>query len=166
MAEEAQAGGAQPAEAEEQSLGLLDEIMSQTRMAPEDEGYDVAKRGVQAFISELLAPGKKARKADKTAVDSMIAEIDSKLSGQLVQILHHKTFQKMESAWRGLKTLSRSLPSWRRETSLSPPRSMPCTVIRRSLFGTSSSLRDHPTLFTGCTTISPFVPATPCCGTM
>lgn len=103
MAEEAQAGGAQPAEAQEQTLGLLDEIMSQTRMAPEDEGYDVAKRGVQAFISELLAPGKKARKADKTAVDAMIAEIDSKLSGQLDQILHHKTFQKMESAWRGLK---------------------------------------------------------------
>ena len=36
MAEEAQAGGAQPAEAQEQTLGLLDEIMSQTRMAPED----------------------------------------------------------------------------------------------------------------------------------
>ncbi|HBP23657.1 MAG TPA: type VI secretion system contractile sheath large subunit [Planctomycetes bacterium] len=103
MAEEQQAAGGQPAEAQAESLGLLDEIMQQTRMTPEDEGYDVAKRGVQVFISELLAPGKAQKKADKTAVDSMIAEIDKKLSAQLDTILHHEQFQKLESAWRGLK---------------------------------------------------------------
>ncbi len=103
MAEEQQAAGGAPAEAQEESLGLLDEIMAQTRMAPNDEGYDVAKKGVQAFISELLAPGKKIKKADKTAVDQMIAEIDNRLSGQLNEILHHEKFQKLESAWRGLK---------------------------------------------------------------
>ena len=33
---------------------LLDQVMAQTRMAPADEGYDVAKQGVAAFIAELL----------------------------------------------------------------------------------------------------------------
>jgi type VI secretion system protein ImpC len=38
-------------------------------------------------------------------VDDMIAEIDKKLSLQVDSILHHRDFQKMESAWRGLKFL-------------------------------------------------------------
>src|SRR6266568_2147222 len=33
---------------------LLDDILSETRLKPNDEGYDVAKRGVQAFIQEKL----------------------------------------------------------------------------------------------------------------
>lgn len=33
----------------------------------------------------------------------MIAEIDRKLSSQVDAIMHHPTFQKIESAWRGLK---------------------------------------------------------------
>ena len=75
--------------------------MAQTKMAPSEEGYDVAKAGVQAFIGELLKD--KAKKADKALVDNMIAEIDEKLSRQLDEILHHEQFQKLESAWRGLK---------------------------------------------------------------
>jgi len=103
MAEEQQAADGQPAAAEAEGLGLLDEIMQQTRMSPQDEGYEVAKQGVQAFIAEMLAPGKAQKKADKTAVDDMIAEIDKKLSAQLDEVLHHREFQKLESAWRGLK---------------------------------------------------------------
>ena len=133
MAEEQQAGGAQPAEAQAESLGLLDEIMAQTRMAPSDEGYDVAKQGVQAFISELLAPGKAVKKADKTVVDSMIAEIDSKLSGQLDQILHHAPGKvAMRADWvearRGRKTghgsvfrFDPALHGWLYETLASDP---------------------------------------------
>lgn len=102
MAEEQQ-NAAQPAAAEASELSLLDEIMSQTKMAPDAEGYDVARKGVGAFIAELLAPGKKHAKADKTVVDSMIAEIDRKLSMQVDQILHHEKVQQLESAWRGLK---------------------------------------------------------------
>jgi type VI secretion system protein ImpC len=36
-------------------------------------------------------------------VDAYIAEIDSKLSAQIDEILHHQDVQKLESAWRGLK---------------------------------------------------------------
>lgn len=84
---------------------LLDEIMTQTRLAPDDDGYDVAKRGVQAFIAELVAPNKGAQKVEAKLVDQMIAELDSKLGTQVDQIIHSEPFQKMESSWRGMKML-------------------------------------------------------------
>ena len=72
---------------------LLDEILAETKMTPGDEGYEVAKRGVQAFISELVAPKREGEKVDKAFVDALIAEIDQKLSRQIDEILHHPTFQ-------------------------------------------------------------------------
>ncbi len=85
--------------------GLLDQIMQQTKLAPADEGYAIAKKGVEAFVAEILAGNQALAKADKAAVDSMITAIDSKLSKQLDAILHNPTFQKLESAWRGLKLM-------------------------------------------------------------
>jgi type VI secretion system protein ImpC len=82
---------------------LLDEIMVQTKLKPSDEGYEVAKKGVQAFIGQLLAG--KDQKADKKMVDGMIAEIDQKVSRQLDEVLHNAAFQKLEAAWRGLRLL-------------------------------------------------------------
>ncbi|KYF66785.1 type VI secretion protein [Sorangium cellulosum] len=82
---------------------LLDEILAETKMTPGDEGYEIAKKGVQAFISELVAPRREGEKVDKAFVDALIAEIDVKLSRQIDEILHHPSFQKLESAWRGLK---------------------------------------------------------------
>lgn len=102
MADEANQQQMQPAAAEGAELSLLDQIMAETKMSPQEEGYDVAKRGVAAFISELLGP-RAGQKIDKQLVDLMISEIDSKLSSQLDEILHHEKFQQMESSWRGLK---------------------------------------------------------------
>ena len=51
---------------------LLDEILAETKMTPGDEGYDVAKRGVQAFIAELVAPKREGEKVDKAFVDALI----------------------------------------------------------------------------------------------
>lgn len=78
--------------------------MAKSKMAPGDDGYEVAKFGVQAFLKEILA-GDKAKKADKAAVDQMIAALDQKLSDQVDEILHNPEVQKLESAWRGLKLL-------------------------------------------------------------
>lgn len=99
--EQAQADGGAATTTVEGSL--LDQILSETKISPQDEAYDVAKRGVQAFIAELLTPQRAAEKVDKAVVDSMIAEIDKKLSAQLDEIIHHGEFQKLESAWRGLR---------------------------------------------------------------
>jgi type VI secretion system protein ImpC len=82
---------------------LLDEILSESRIKPTDEGYDVARKGVAAFIAEMLAPSRAAEKVDRTAVDAMIAELDKRLSAQVNEILHHPDVQKLESAWRSLR---------------------------------------------------------------
>lgn len=98
--EQKTAGGAAPAQ-----TSLLDEILAETKMKPSDDGYEIARRGVQAFITEMLAPTRANEKVDKAAVDVMIAEIDRRLSAQVNAILHHPEVQKLESAWRGLKFL-------------------------------------------------------------
>lgn len=100
MSTEAQAsGGAQTLE----GGSLIDEILLEGKMVPGDEAYEIAKRGVQAFIGELITPKREGEKVDKALVDALIAEIDQKLSRQVDEILHHPAFQKLESAWRGLK---------------------------------------------------------------
>ena len=104
MASETQAqGGGQAQSLEGDSL--LDEILAETKMAPGNEGYEVAKRGVQALIAELITPKREGEKVDKAFVDALIAEIDQKLSRQLDEIIHNPSFQKLESAWRGIKFL-------------------------------------------------------------
>lgn len=91
-------GAAQTAE-----VSLLDEILQETRLTPSDEGYDVAKKGVAAFIAELVKPSRQGEKVSNDAIDQMIAAIDQKLSSQLDAVMHDESFQKLESSWRGLK---------------------------------------------------------------
>ena len=86
------------------SGSLLDEIVQATRMKPTDEGYAITRQGVQAFIDELLKPGRELR-VTQAVVDEMIAGLDRKLSAQMDMILHDQTFQKLESAWRSMKYL-------------------------------------------------------------
>ncbi len=86
-------------------LGILDRIIAETRLTPDDEAYSIAKRGVSAFIEELLKPQNENEPVKKAMVDRMIAEIDAKLSRQMDEILHHPQFQALESAWRGLQLL-------------------------------------------------------------
>ncbi len=102
MSEEQSAqGGAAATETTEGSL--LESILAETKIKPSDDGYAVAKAGVQALISELITPKYKDEKVDKGLVDSLISEIDRKLSDQVNEILHDPAFQKLESAWRSLK---------------------------------------------------------------
>jgi type VI secretion system protein ImpC len=84
-------------------VSLLDQILGETKLAPSDEGYDVARRGVAAFIAELMQPARKDEKINNAVIDQMLASIDQKMSAQLDTILHDESFQKLESAWRGLK---------------------------------------------------------------
>ncbi|MCA9631812.1 MAG: type VI secretion system contractile sheath large subunit [Myxococcales bacterium] len=102
MSEE-QAAGGEGAAAETTEGSLLDSILAETKITPSDDGYAVAKAGVQALISELITPKYKNEKIDKALVDALIAEIDAKLSSQVDEIIHNEAFQKLESAWRGLK---------------------------------------------------------------
>ena len=86
-------------------FSLLDQIIAETKLSPTDDAYHIAKRGVAAFIEELLKPQNNHEPVTKAMVDRMIAEIDEKLSKQMDEILHHAEFQALEASWRGLQLL-------------------------------------------------------------
>lgn len=88
-----------------ESLSLIDDILSATRLTPDNEAYSVTKKGVEALIAQIFEPGKGAEKVNAQICDTMIAELDKKMSRQLDEILHHSDFQKLESSWRSLKFL-------------------------------------------------------------
>ena len=92
-------------EEREYSPSLLNEIMAQTRLTPGDDAYDIAKQGVSAFISNILESGSNNEPINKLLVDRMIAELDSKLSKQMDEVLHSSRFKELESSWRSLKLL-------------------------------------------------------------
>jgi type VI secretion system protein ImpC len=84
-------------------VSLLDQVLGETKVRPTDEGYDVARRGVAAFIAELMRPRRRNDQINNGVIDQMIAGIDAKISWQIDTILHAKSFQTLEAAWRGLK---------------------------------------------------------------
>ena len=87
------------------TTSLLDQVMAETRMSPEDDGFETARKGVEAFISDLLKPSRSFDKVEKKLVDDMIAAIDEKISLQLDEVIQAPEFKKIEGAWRGLKFL-------------------------------------------------------------
>ncbi|MDH5228717.1 MAG: type VI secretion system contractile sheath large subunit [Gammaproteobacteria bacterium] len=94
---------AAPAAAEAEEGSLLDLVMTETKIRPEEEAYGFAKRGIEIFLGELARGDRHVEKVDKDLIDQIIASIDEKLGIQVNEILHHPELQKMESAWRGLK---------------------------------------------------------------
>lgn len=95
-----QAGGAQ---SESAGGSLVEEILLETKLRPNDEGFSLAREGMRELIAMLATPERKGERVQQKIVDEMISEIDQKMSKQLDQILHNPTYQQMESSWRGLK---------------------------------------------------------------
>jgi type VI secretion system protein ImpC len=103
--EQVQTEGQAAAVVEDAGPSLLDEIAKQTKTKASDPSYTAVKTGVEVLLKELLKPKRAGERIDKALVDAMIAEIDHKMSAQLDEILHNEAFQKLESAWSGLKLL-------------------------------------------------------------
>ncbi len=105
MAEEREMQKAAPEAQAAEAVSLLDDIVTATKLKPADDGYAIAKRGVEALLAQLIEPGRTVDKVSNALIDEFIAEIDVKLSAQLDAILHHPKVQQLESAWRSLKFL-------------------------------------------------------------
>jgi type VI secretion system protein ImpC len=63
------------------------------------------RQGLKAVVAGLARAGawRGADLVDAAHVDSMIAELDRRMSAQLDEILHHPDVQALEAAWRGLR---------------------------------------------------------------
>jgi type VI secretion system protein ImpC len=65
---------------------------------------------LQVFL-DLANQSGTVERIDKPLLDQYIAQLDSAISNQLDEVMHHPEFQKVESAWRSLEFLvSRSDP--------------------------------------------------------
>jgi type VI secretion system protein ImpC len=105
MAEQEKEKEAAAGEAVEAGGSILDEIVQTTKYKPSEESYSIAKRGLEAFVRELVRPGAEGQRVHQSVANNIIAELDAKLSAQIDVILHDAAVQKLESAWRGLKLL-------------------------------------------------------------
>ncbi len=86
------------------SLTGLDAFQNNDTMAEAttDERVTAA---VSVFLDLLKRSSKKVEKLDKTLLDGHIAALDDQISRQLDAVMHHPDFQRVESTWRGVKSL-------------------------------------------------------------
>ena len=84
---------------------IIESIMQRSKYTKDDESYSVVKQGVSEFISNIITTNNAEEKINKLALDEMIAHIDTLLSAQMDEILHNKSFQELESTWRGIRFL-------------------------------------------------------------
>ncbi|MEM1383698.1 MAG: type VI secretion system contractile sheath large subunit [Pseudomonadota bacterium] len=70
-----------------------------------DQAKSAVEEAVKTLAQQALANTGLISDDALRSIESIIAEIDKKLSEQVNLILHHEDFQKLESAWRGLHFL-------------------------------------------------------------
>ena len=109
-------------QAVEQEGTILDRIFEQVEVAvPEgsvsidefDDAFTNAEKpkgelvaaALQVFVDAVGRHTEDVSRVDKNLLDSLVAQLDAKLSTQLDAILHHGEFQELESSWRSLKFL-------------------------------------------------------------
>ncbi|MDZ7591844.1 MAG: type VI secretion system contractile sheath large subunit [Rubrivivax sp.] len=70
-----------------------------------DEARSAVEQAVLTLAQQALSGARLIGADVLVSIESMIAELDRKLSEQVNAILHHADFQQLESAWRGLHYL-------------------------------------------------------------
>lgn len=104
MAEKAQQQEAQVQE-QTQEVGLLDQILTEGRMARDEFQKERAKDMIGEFVNQVMAGELTLSKNMDVAINSRIAEIDRLITAQMNEIMHHEDFQKLEGSWRGIHHL-------------------------------------------------------------
>jgi type VI secretion system protein ImpC len=105
MSTDAKKAEAQTATLEQESAGLLDQIITKTKIGRDTEQKTQSRQQIATFVEEVLKGSLKRSKDVETTISSRIAEIDALLSKQLNEILHAPELQKLEASWRGLRYL-------------------------------------------------------------
>jgi len=94
------AAEAQPMETSEFDWLLKKEFKPKT-----DRAKEAVQTAVQTLASEALSQTALISDDAVKTIESIVAEIDQKLSEQINLIMHHEDFQKLEGTWRGLSHL-------------------------------------------------------------
>ena len=104
MAEEAKQAQAAAATTVEAG-GVLDQIISETRIGKDDWERDQSRRQIATLVDEVMKGQLRVSKDLEATISARIADIDRLLTAQLNAIMHAPEFQKLEGSWRGLHYL-------------------------------------------------------------
>lgn len=105
MADKAKQQAEAQVEEQVQEVSLLDQILTEGKMARDDYQREQAKDMIGEFVNQVMSGTLTMSKNMDVAINARIAEIDRLLSAQLNEIMHHDDFQKLEGSWRGLHHL-------------------------------------------------------------
>ena len=92
-------------EEKEQEGGLLDQILTEGRMARDDFQKERSKDMIGEFVNQVMSGELTMSKNMDATINARIAEIDRLVTAQMNEIMHHADFQKLEGSWRGLHHL-------------------------------------------------------------
>ena len=84
---------------------LLERILVEGRLAPEESQVERAKAMIGEFVQQVMQGAMVVSKNIETSINSRIGAIDKLISAQLNEIMHAEEFQKLEASWRGLQHL-------------------------------------------------------------
>jgi type VI secretion system protein ImpC len=90
------------AEAETIEADEFSALLSKEFRPKSDRTKEAVETAVQTLAEYVLADSSVVSADTVHSIESIIAEIDRKLTEQINLILHHEDFQKLEGAWRGL----------------------------------------------------------------
>jgi type VI secretion system protein ImpC len=93
---------AQQAQAQTAEVSLLDQIVAQGRFGSDTTAQERGRDMVKEFINQVLEGHMTLTRDAEATIGARIAEIDRLVSLQLSEVLHHASFQKLESTWRGV----------------------------------------------------------------
>ncbi len=88
-----------------ESVSLLDDIVSQSKVAKTDAEHARAKDIIGELVKEVLGGTVVVSDNLSANIDARIAQIDALISEQLSEVMHAPAFQKLESTWTGLHYL-------------------------------------------------------------
>ncbi|MGQ4660624.1 type VI secretion system contractile sheath large subunit [Lysobacter sp. F6437] len=86
-------------------LGLLDQIVEQSKVAKSASEHQRAKDIISELAREVLQGTVVISENLNLTLDARVAELDRMISEQLTAVMHAPQFQQLESTWRGLHYL-------------------------------------------------------------
>ncbi|CAO4176360.1 type VI secretion system contractile sheath large subunit [Methylorubrum aminovorans] len=90
---------------ETSNLGEFGDLLKQSFKPRSTDAQKEVESAVVTLVNQALANGSAIKRDVLDTIESMIKQIDDKLSAQVNEILHASEFQEIESAWRGLHYL-------------------------------------------------------------
>lgn len=91
--------------AETLEMSDFEKLLSQEFKPKTEEANSAVQGAVKTLVGQALENANLLSNDCIRTIEGIIAELDKKISAQVNAIIHHESFQEVESAWRGLSYL-------------------------------------------------------------